>query len=348
MPRAAGPAAPAGRRRCGEPAARRRSSWRRSRAERLAVETRGARHGARQRVGGHHLQGLEPGRPRCASPKASRCAAGDVLVELDGAQARADLAVAEAALDREPQPVRPQPRALHHARCCRSRSSSRSRRRSRPTRRASPRRARALADTVIRAPFAGRVGPAPRQRRQPGQPRHRHHDARRHEHDQARLHGSRDVPRPPCTPGLDDHRAQRRLPGRSLRRARWRASTRASIRPRARSPCARCVPNPAGLLKPGMFLTVRLARGATDALVVPEQALVPEQGDMFVFVVQGRHGREAAGPHRPAPRRRRADRRGARGRRARRDRRHAEAARRCRGAGRERAADAPPAAVPKP
>jgi len=35
-----------------------------------------------------------------------------------------------------------------------------------------------------------------------------------------------------------------------------------------------------------MFLNVRLARDATDALVVPEQALVPEQGDMFVFVVQ--------------------------------------------------------------
>jgi membrane fusion protein (multidrug efflux system) len=35
-----------------------------------------------------------------------------------------------------------------------------------------------------------------------------------------------------------------------------------------------------------MFLTVRLARDATDALVVPEQALVPEQGDMFVFLVK--------------------------------------------------------------
>jgi membrane fusion protein (multidrug efflux system) len=34
-----------------------------------------------------------------------------------------------------------------------------------------------------------------------------------------------------------------------------------------------------------MFLTVRLSRGAVDALLVPEHALVPEQGDMFVFVV---------------------------------------------------------------
>ena len=52
-----------------------------------------------------------------------------------------------------------------------------------------------------------------------------------------------------------------------------------------------------------------------DALVVPEQALVPEQGDVFVFVREGRQGGEAADPHRPAPRGRRADRAGARGRR---------------------------------
>jgi membrane fusion protein (multidrug efflux system) len=35
-----------------------------------------------------------------------------------------------------------------------------------------------------------------------------------------------------------------------------------------------------------MFLTVRLSRGAVDAVMVPEEALVPEQGDMFVFVVR--------------------------------------------------------------
>jgi membrane fusion protein (multidrug efflux system) len=35
-----------------------------------------------------------------------------------------------------------------------------------------------------------------------------------------------------------------------------------------------------------MFLTVRLSRGAVDALLIPEQALVPEGGQMFVFVVR--------------------------------------------------------------
>jgi membrane fusion protein (multidrug efflux system) len=46
------------------------------------------------------------------------------------------------------------------------------------------------------------------------------------------------------------------------------------------------VPNPEGVLKPGMFLTVRLTRGERDALVIPEEAVVPEQGDVFVFVVK--------------------------------------------------------------
>jgi membrane fusion protein (multidrug efflux system) len=40
------------------------------------------------------------------------------------------------------------------------------------------------------------------------------------------------------------------------------------------------------MLKPGMFLTVRLARGSSNALLVPEQALVPEQGNVFVYVVR--------------------------------------------------------------
>jgi membrane fusion protein (multidrug efflux system) len=45
------------------------------------------------------------------------------------------------------------------------------------------------------------------------------------------------------------------------------------------------LPNRDGVLKPGMFLTVQLSRGARDSLVVPEEALVPEAGDVFVFVV---------------------------------------------------------------
>jgi membrane fusion protein (multidrug efflux system) len=45
------------------------------------------------------------------------------------------------------------------------------------------------------------------------------------------------------------------------------------------------VPNPNGKLRPGMFLTVTVAREDVMALAVPEQAIVPEQSSQYVFVV---------------------------------------------------------------
>ena len=66
------------------------------------------------------------------------------------------------------------------------------------------------------------------------------------------------------------------------------SSVDSRVDPSTRSVIVRAlVPNPDNLLKPGMFLNVRLSRGAADALLVPEQALVPEQGDVFVFVLEG-------------------------------------------------------------
>jgi membrane fusion protein (multidrug efflux system) len=45
------------------------------------------------------------------------------------------------------------------------------------------------------------------------------------------------------------------------------------------------VPNPAQMLRPGMFLTVELRHDDASALVLPEQALIPEQSRQFVLVV---------------------------------------------------------------
>jgi membrane fusion protein (multidrug efflux system) len=45
------------------------------------------------------------------------------------------------------------------------------------------------------------------------------------------------------------------------------------------------LPNRDAALKPGMFLTVELAREQRQALLVPEEALVPEQARQFVYVV---------------------------------------------------------------
>ncbi len=46
------------------------------------------------------------------------------------------------------------------------------------------------------------------------------------------------------------------------------------------------VPNGDGLLKPGMFLTIRLERKRDDVLMIPEEALVPREGRQYVFIVE--------------------------------------------------------------
>ncbi len=46
------------------------------------------------------------------------------------------------------------------------------------------------------------------------------------------------------------------------------------------------LPNPDRLLKPGMFMTVRVLRETSDLLLLPEQALVPQQSRQFVFVIE--------------------------------------------------------------
>jgi len=45
------------------------------------------------------------------------------------------------------------------------------------------------------------------------------------------------------------------------------------------------MPNTGGHLRPGMFLTVNLLKDDIDALVIPERALIPERSSQFVFVV---------------------------------------------------------------
>ena len=45
------------------------------------------------------------------------------------------------------------------------------------------------------------------------------------------------------------------------------------------------IPNPDGLLRQGMFMTVALQGEVTPTLLVPEEALVPERGHAYVFVV---------------------------------------------------------------
>jgi membrane fusion protein (multidrug efflux system) len=46
------------------------------------------------------------------------------------------------------------------------------------------------------------------------------------------------------------------------------------------------LPNADGAIKPGLFMTVQLQAKTVPTLMIPEEALVPEQGRTFVFVVR--------------------------------------------------------------
>jgi membrane fusion protein (multidrug efflux system) len=52
------------------------------------------------------------------------------------------------------------------------------------------------------------------------------------------------------------------------------------------------IPNTDGVLKPGMFLNARLQGERGRVLTIPEQALVPEEGRQYVFVVREERARK--------------------------------------------------------
>lgn len=207
---------------------------------------------------------------------------GDVLVELDGAQERADLAVAEAALA-ESRSQYQRSRELYTTRVL----SEQQLEQIQATFKANEARvtfARSrVGDTVVRAPFGGRVG----LRRvsvgsliSPGTVITTLDDTSTIKLDFTIPETYLSV----VTPGLEIAARSVAYPDSSFEGRVSSVDTR--VDPATRSVTVRALlPNPEGLLKPGMFLTVRLSRGAVDALMVPEQALVPEQGDVFVFVV---------------------------------------------------------------
>ena len=75
------------------------------------------------------------------------------------------------------------------------------------------------------------------------------------------------------------------LPGREFTGKVSQIDSR--VDPVSRSIAVRAeLPNPKGELRPGMFMTVKLQGEVSPALLVPENAIVPEQGHTFVFVVE--------------------------------------------------------------
>jgi membrane fusion protein (multidrug efflux system) len=208
---------------------------------------------------------------------------GEVLVELDGEQARADLAVANAALTESAGQLK-RSRELHATRIL----SDQQIEQIEATHAANQARVAAarsrVSDTVIRAPFDGRVG----LRRvsvgslvAPGTVITTLDDTRTIKLDFT-------VPErvvAAMRAGLELEAASVAYPGEVFSGRVDSVDSR--VDPSSRSVTVRAlVPNDKGLLKPGMFMNVRLSRGEADVLVVPEEALVPEQGDVFVYVVR--------------------------------------------------------------
>jgi membrane fusion protein (multidrug efflux system) len=208
---------------------------------------------------------------------------GQVLVELDAAQVRADLAAAEAALA-ESRSQYQRSRELYTTRVLSDQQIEQIEATYKGNEaRVASARAR-VADTVIRAPFAGRVG----LRKisvgsliSPG-------TVITTLDDTSTVKLDFTIPETflsAVQPGLAIKAHSVAYPDTPFEGKVSSIDSR--VDPSTRSVTVRALlPNPQGLLKPGMFLTVRLSRGAIDAVLVPEQALVPEQGNMFVYVVK--------------------------------------------------------------
>lgn len=76
------------------------------------------------------------------------------------------------------------------------------------------------------------------------------------------------------------------LPGRVF--AGTVATIDSRVDPVTRSIAVRAeLPNRAGELRPGMFMSVKLKGRETQTLLVPEEAIVPEQGKTYVYVARG-------------------------------------------------------------
>lgn len=211
-----------------------------------------------------------------------RVEAGQVLVELEDAEARADLAAARANLiDLENQVRRS--RELFDTRAVAA-SELDQRIAQRDAARAALDAAEArLAETRIRAPFEGRVG----LRRvslgtlvTPSSVITTLDDT-----DPIKL--DFDVPETALSllePGLEVEAHSAAWPDQPFRGRVSSIDTR--VDPISRTLTVRALlPNPEERLRPGMFLTVSLVREEVTALMIPEQAIVPQQSRQFVYVV---------------------------------------------------------------
>jgi membrane fusion protein (multidrug efflux system) len=207
---------------------------------------------------------------------------GQVLVQLDNAQARADVAEAQAALT-ESESQYNRSRELLNTQAL-SKSSFDQLVATLAANRARLAAAQArLEDTVIRAPFSGRVG----LRRvsvgtliSPG-------DVITTLDDTSVIKLDFSVPEnflAGLREGLSIRATAPAFPGRSFAGSVSSIDSRVDMNTRSVTVRA-LLANEDGALKPGMFLNVSLANDEREALVIPEEALTPEAERQYVFVV---------------------------------------------------------------
>jgi membrane fusion protein (multidrug efflux system) len=207
---------------------------------------------------------------------------GHVLVQLDNAQARADVAAAQAAVT-ESESLYNRSRELLDTQAL-SKSSFDQLEATLKANRARLGAASArLEDTVIRAPFSGRVG----LRRvsvgtliSPG-------DVITTLDDTSVIKLDFAVPEnflASLREGLTIRATAPAFPGRTFAGSVSSIDSRVDIATRSVTVRA-LLANEDGALKPGMFLNVSLANDEREALVIPEEALTPEAERQYVFVV---------------------------------------------------------------
>jgi membrane fusion protein (multidrug efflux system) len=207
---------------------------------------------------------------------------GQVLVQLDDATTRADVAAAQAAVT-ESESQYNRSRELLNTQAL-SKSQFEQLEATLKSNRAKLQAAQArLQDTVIRAPFSGRVG----LRRvsvgtliSPG-------DVITTLDDTSVIKLDFSVPESfvaTLREGLSVRASAPAFPGRSFAGKVSSIDSRVDVN--TRSVLVRALlANEDGALKPGMFLNVSLSKDDRETLVIPEEALTPEAEKQFVFVV---------------------------------------------------------------
>jgi membrane fusion protein (multidrug efflux system) len=211
-----------------------------------------------------------------------RVRAGQVLVELDSASARADVAAAQATVT-ESESQYNRSRELLNTQALSKSSFDQLEATMKANRARLSSVAARLEDTVIRAPFSGRVG----LRRvsvgtliSPG-------DVITTLDDTSIIKLDFSVPETFVSllrEGLSVRATAPAFPGRSFTGKVASIDSRVDINTRSVTVRA-LLNNEDGALKAGMFLNVSLARDEKEALVIPEEALTPEAEKQYVFVV---------------------------------------------------------------